>query len=86
MFKGTIRESGGSGWNAHCNYITLQVRQTLQSQSSWGWIPDDSLMEGTPNVILNTLHAEPLQVAWIGNGSDVLALTDTNSLCVTLLP
>jgi hypothetical protein len=43
-------------------------------------------MEGTPNVILNALHAEPLQVAWIGNGSDILALTDTNSLCVALLP
>ena len=57
----------------------LQVRQTLQSQSSWNWIPEDTLMEGTPNVILNSLLPEPLQVAWIGNGSDMLVLTDVNS-------
>ena len=57
----------------------LQVRQTLQSQSSWNWVPEDTLMAGTPNVILNALLPEPLQVAWIGNGSDMLVLTDANS-------
>ena len=36
-------------------------------------------MEGTPNVILNSLLPEPLQVAWIGNGSNMLVLTDANS-------
>ena len=36
-------------------------------------------MEGTPNVILNSLLPEPLRIAWIGNGSDMLALTDANS-------
>ena len=62
----------------------VQVRQTLQSQSSWGWISEDTLMSGTPNVILNSLLPEPLSVAWIGNGSDMLVLTDTNSRCSAL--
>ena len=61
---------------------TAQVRQTLQSQSSWSWIPDDTLMPGTPDCILNSLLPEPLQISWIGNGTDVLVLTDANSrLC-----
>ena len=57
----------------------VQVRQTLQSQSSWGWIPEGTLMPGTPNCILNSLLPETLQVSWIGNGSDMLVLTDANS-------
>ena len=55
------------------------MRQTLQSQSSWSWVLEDTLMERTPNVILNSLLPEPLKVAWIGNGSDMLVLTDANS-------
>lgn len=61
--------------------LGVQVRQTLQSQSSWSRIPGDTLMARTPNCILNSLLSEPLQVSWIANGSDVLVLTDANSRC-----
>ena len=36
-------------------------------------------MPGTLNCLLNSLLPEPLQVSWIGNGSDMLVLTDANS-------
>ena len=37
-------------------------------------------------MILNSLLPEPLQVAWIGNGSDMLVLTDDNSRSGFLSP
>ena len=58
----------------------MQVMLTLQSQSSWDWIPHHTLMPGTPNCILNTVV--PLQVVTIKTvviDDDSIILIPTNS-------
>ena len=45
------------------HHADVQVMLTLQLQSSWDWIPNHTLMPGTPNCILNIVV--PLQVVTI---------------------
>jgi len=59
-------------------FFALQVKAALQSQASWGRVPGDSLKAASPNAILNAFIPAPLQITWIGNGSDFLVLTDDN--------
>ncbi|CAL8471030.1 g10572 [Coccomyxa elongata] len=55
-----------------------QVAAALQSQASWNRVSEDSIMAGTPNALLNAFLPAPLEVAWIGNGTSLLVLTDDN--------
>lgn len=56
----------------------LQVKAALQSKASWGRVSGDSLKAATPNAILNAFQPAPLQITWVGNGSDFLVLADDN--------
>ncbi len=62
----------------------MQVMLTLQLQSSWDWIPNHTLMPGTPNCILNIVV--PLQVVTINtvlidDDSIILIPANSNSRC-----